>query len=411
MRSSPCTNTYWPLSGVSGSARIASTCLRTSDSRIVVQPLLGHVAELARRGAREAGPEHRHRLHEAALERLQRVQTRRQQRPEAGRNVELAELPGQRQAPFPLARARPGWRAPGSSRWHTAAGPRRGRSLRRARAGAGPRPARRAARPWSRSPAARAAARSLRGARRASPPRPDASSGRASVSMKIGLAADHSSTCSMKSSIPSSAHCRSSNTSTTGICSARRSRNRRQPANSSVRPRPGSATPSRTPSRGHRKSRSPASGTQRSSPACELGAGLLDRRLFGDPEALADHFGQRPVGDPVAVGEAAAGVPEDVLGQPVDVLVELPQQARLADSGGAIHGHQPRRAALERTVEELLQQPQIGVAADQRGLDATLSLGSAEAGDHTRRPPQVNRLGLAFDGVVAGVLVGDRRAR
>ena len=71
----------------------------------------------------------------------------------------------------------------------------------------------------------------------------------------------------MKSSKPSPAHCRSSKTITTGSCSARRSKNIRQPANSSSRARPGSATPSSAPSRGTRNSRSEALTIQRSRPA------------------------------------------------------------------------------------------------------------------------------------------------
>ena len=70
-----------------------------------------------------------------------------------------------------------------------------------------------------------------------------------------------------------------------------------------------------------------------------------------------------------------------------------------------------RRAALalERTVEELLEQTQVGVASEQRRLEDPLALRAAHTGDHAHGPPQMQRLGLALHRVLAGVLVGDRR--
>ena len=46
----------------------------------------------------------------------------------------------------------------------------------------------------------------------------------------------------------------------------------------------------------------------------------------------ADHLAQRPEGDALAVGGRAAAVPVDVLDHAVDVLLELPRQAALADA-------------------------------------------------------------------------------
>ena len=103
--------------------------------------------------------------------------------------------------------------------------------------------------------------------RAAQPGRRSDSSGLASVRMKIRWCADQSRRYSTKSSNPSSAACMSSNTITTGSSSAIRSKNRRQPANSSSRPAPPSATPSRTPSRAETNSRSPGSPTHCSRPA------------------------------------------------------------------------------------------------------------------------------------------------
>jgi hypothetical protein len=60
-------------------------------------------------------------------------------------------------------------------------------------------------------------------------------------------------------------------------------------------------------------------------------AQLLARRggllVLGDQAAHPHHFGECPVRDTVAVGEAAASVPPDVLREAVDVLLELPREA------------------------------------------------------------------------------------
>ena len=48
-------------------------------------------------------------------------------------------------------------------------------------------------------------------------------------------------------------------------------------------------------------------------PLCDRGGGCV----LGDPEPLANDVRERRVGDPLAVGEAAAVVPQDGLGEPV----------------------------------------------------------------------------------------------
>ena len=69
----------------------------------------------------------------------------------------------------------------------------------------------------------------------------------------------------------------------------------------------------------------------------DRGAELLTRGrrilLLDDPRARTDHFGQRPIGHALAVGETATLVPPAEVLDSVDVLEELPQQARLARSG------------------------------------------------------------------------------
>ncbi len=95
------------------------------------------------------------------------------------------------------------------------------------------------------------------------------------------------------------------------------------------------------------------------------GGGLL---VLPDQAAHPHHVGQRPVGDAFAVGETAASVPVDLFDDPVEVLVELPDQARLADPGEAGNRDQMRSTLLGAAVEEILDQLHLAVATDERRL-------------------------------------------
>ena len=53
---------------------------------------------------------------------------------------------------------------------------------------------------------------------------------------------------------------------------------------------------------------------------------------LGQARPPADHLAERPERDALAVGRRAAAVPVDVLDDAVDVLLELPGEAALADA-------------------------------------------------------------------------------
>ncbi len=95
--------------------------------------------------------------------------------------------------------------------------------------------------------------------------------------------------------------------------------------------------------------------------------------------------------------------------QPVDVLLELPAEPGLADPGLALDHQQRRVPGLLGAVEQLLDQPQLAVAADQRRLEPVGPLGAAHRGHHGADRPQRHRVGLALHRVAADVDVGDRR--
>ena len=137
----------------------------------------------------------------------------------------------------------------------------------------------------------------------------------------------------MKSSRPGSAHWRSSKRSTVVPCSAIRSKKMRQAANRSSRPPP-------APARGRGASAAPArpsAGPPRRARIRRrwprLARGWWPRRRPpARPAAPPDHLAEGPERDALAVRGRAAPVPPDRLADAVDVLLELPGQAALADA-------------------------------------------------------------------------------
>ena len=143
-------------------------------------------------------------------------------------------------------------------------------------------------------------------------------------------------------------------------------------------------------------------------PRASFAAPPRRRRVLGDAQPLANHLGERPVGDPLAVGEAAAGVPQDGLGEPVQVLEELPRSRDLPTPASPLIATRRAERRLDAPWKSSLSRRRSRVAADQRRLQPRSRSGPPAPATHLDRPPQVQRLGLAFDRVLTGVLVGDR---
>ena len=131
--------------------------------------------------------------------------------------------------------------------------------------------------------------------------------------------------------------------------------------------------------------------------------------LLRDPRPHSHHLRERPVRDALAIGEATAAVPVHVAGEAVDVLLELPREPRLADPGDPDDRDEAGLPLVARGVEEILDQAQLSVAADERGLEAGGTSLAPPRRDHPRRAPERHRLRLALQLVLARVLVGDRR--
>ena len=145
-------------------------------------------------------------------------------------------------------------------------------------------------------------------------------------------------------------------------------------------------------------------------PALEAGAelrlGLLDGGVLRNSEPMPDHLGERPIRHAVAVGEAAARVPQEPVRQLHQVVEELPAQPGLADTGGARDRDESRRGAAHRGVKQLFDQAQLGIAPDELRLEA-VAVDARGDREQLGRAPQLERLGLALERVTAGVLVGD----
>ena len=101
-------------------------------------------------------------------------------------------------------------------------------------------------------------------------------------------------------------------------------------------------------------------------------------------------------------------MPVRQLRDPVEVLVELPREPRLADAGDAGDRDEVRLAAGGALVEEILDAAQLAVAADERRLEPLRLERAARARHDAQRPPERHRLVLALQRVRAGVLVDDR---
>ena len=127
-----------------------------------------------------------------------------------------------------------------------------------------------------------------------------------------------------------------------------------------------------------------------------------------DSRTHPDHVGQRPVGDALAVREASPAVPVRDLSDPVEVLVELPRQPRLADPGDARDRDQVRLALVRADMEEILDLTQLPVAADERCFETGRLERSARSRHDPQRLVERDETDLALQLVTAGVGVRDR---
>ena len=132
---------------------------------------------------------------------------------------------------------------------------------------------------------------------------------------------------------------------------------------------------------------------------------------LGQAGPLADHFPERPERDPLAVGRGPALVPVDVLGDAVDVLVELPGEAALAHARVAHDAYETRPSLARRRVEHVLEQAELPVAPDERRLELAGPAGATDHCDDADRAPRRDGRRPALEELLTGRLERDRAGR
>ena len=131
-------------------------------------------------------------------------------------------------------------------------------------------------------------------------------------------------------------------------------------------------------------------------PAVELSPGRGGVVGVDDLERPADDLGQRPVGEPGAVGGAAAQAHRRRVLAVADPDRELAQQPRLADARLADHGDQVRPLLADHLLEQAQQPVGLDRAPDQRGGGGRGARGAA--GDHRAHGlPGRHAFGLALE--------------
>ncbi len=123
--------------------------------------------------------------------------------------------------------------------------------------------------------------------------------------------------------------------------------------------------------------------------------------------AHAHHLAQGPEADPLPVGRGAPVVRPDRLDQPVEVLVELPGEAALADACRTDDRHKAGTAVARGSVEEILQLAQLVVAPDEGGFEALAAVAPADLGHHAQGAPGGHGCHPAFERLLADLLESD----
>ena len=101
-------------------------------------------------------------------------------------------------------------------------------------------------------------------------------------------------------------------------------------------------------------------------------------------------------------------MPEDSLDDPVEVLRQLPDEPALARAGHADDGHDPRPSLATRCMEQVLEQAELAVTAEERRLELVAPSAAAAFGDDADRAECRNRRLLALEDLVPGRFECDR---
>ncbi len=142
----------------------------------------------------------------------------------------------------------------------------------------------------------------------------------------------------------------------------------------------------------------------------QLRPGRLGGVGVHDAALGAQDLGERPVDDAAAVGEAAPGADRGRVGTATEHGLELAQEARLAYTRLAEHGHELRPALLGRPLEERLEGAELGAPADERRSPRRRPAAERLLRGEGRDLPGRHGRGLALQLERLERLVDDRRA-
>src|SRR5207253_9246781 len=99
------------------------------------------------------------------------------------------------------------------------------------------------------------------------------------------------------------------------------------------------------------------------------------------------HLAKRPERDAGSIGRRPSGMPVDGFNDSVEILLKLPGEPALADPRLTHDGDEARPAIPRRRVEQLPEQAQLILAADERRLEALDRVTAATIGHDAKRAP------------------------
>src|SRR6266508_4548551 len=131
--------------------------------------------------------------------------------------------------------------------------------------------------------------------------------------------------------------------------------------------------------------------------ACEergqLRASVLRRVAWADRGGLADELRERPEGDALAVGHAAAHQDARLF---AELREELVHEPRLPDARRAEDREEMAGVLVDGPPESLLKEGELALSADERRVEPPSERG--RAGDDSEQAPRVDRLRLSLQG-------------
>ncbi len=104
-------------------------------------------------------------------------------------------------------------------------------------------------------------------------------------------------------------------------------------------------------------------------------------------------------------------MPVDVVHKAIDVLQELPNEARLPDAGLPNQGDQPRLRFDSNGVEKIFEQPQLIGASDEGRLEGLGLATSGPLGEDSGGLPGRHRKGLPLEALRSDRFESDRSMR